>query len=228
MPKRIELFVWREVTTDDMPLFVRWRSVHGKRNLLPEALDFENRLSVRCGWPSCHASSCWALVITFHVRHSRGEMYNGYGRLCVCVSVSHAAQNWWLVMIVWDLVYSLSEPDFQVHFYRVRVRVSHTVGHAGSATCIVHADMTLTRSKVKIKVTGLLKFRYTENCTFLVLSPPPFWRVSKLMVDYDSIEPSLQLFGARFVNFSPSWRSRDFQVREMLKSTRFCLRAAWG
>ena len=33
------------------------------------------------------------------------------------------------------------------------------VGHAGSATGTVHADMTLTRSKVKVKLTGLLNFR---------------------------------------------------------------------
>jgi len=33
------------------------------------------------------------------------------------------------------------------------------VGLAGSTTGIVHADMTLTRSKVKVKVTGLLNFR---------------------------------------------------------------------
>ena len=26
------------------------------------------------------------------------------------------AQNWWLVVIVWDLVYSLSEPDFRLSF----------------------------------------------------------------------------------------------------------------
>jgi len=32
------------------------------------------------------------------------------------------------------------------------------VGHADSATGIVHADMTLTRSKVKVKVSGLLNF----------------------------------------------------------------------
>jgi len=31
------------------------------------------------------------------------------------------------------------------------------VGHAASPTAIVHADMTLTRSKVK--VTGVLNFR---------------------------------------------------------------------
>ena len=33
------------------------------------------------------------------------------------------------------------------------------VGHAGSPTRIVHIAMTLTRSKVKVKVMGLLKFR---------------------------------------------------------------------
>jgi len=32
------------------------------------------------------------------------------------------------------------------------------VGHADSATGIVHADMTLSRSKVKVKVTGLSNF----------------------------------------------------------------------
>ena len=32
------------------------------------------------------------------------------------------------------------------------------VEHAGSPTGIMHADMTLTRSKVKVKVTGLLNF----------------------------------------------------------------------
>jgi len=33
------------------------------------------------------------------------------------------------------------------------------VGHAGSTTGIVHADVTLTRSKVKVTVTGILSFR---------------------------------------------------------------------
>ena len=36
---------------------------------------------------------------------------------------------------------------------------SQMVGHAGSSTGIVHVDMTMTRSKVKVKVTGLLNFR---------------------------------------------------------------------
>ena len=34
---------------------------------------------------------------------------------------------------------------------------SQTVGHAGSTTGIVHADMTLTRSKVKVEVFELPK-----------------------------------------------------------------------
>jgi len=33
------------------------------------------------------------------------------------------------------------------------------VGHAGSLTRIMHANMILTRSKVKVKLTELLKFR---------------------------------------------------------------------
>jgi len=33
------------------------------------------------------------------------------------------------------------------------------VRHVGNPTCVVHADMTLIQSKVKIKVTGFLTFR---------------------------------------------------------------------
>jgi len=29
---------------------------------------------------------------------------------------SRGAQNWWLVVIVWDLLYSLPEPDFRISF----------------------------------------------------------------------------------------------------------------
>jgi len=41
----------------------------------------------------------------------------------------------------------------------------HKVWRAGSSTCIVYADMTLTRSKVKLKVTGLLNFRKLSKIT---------------------------------------------------------------
>jgi len=54
---------------------------------------------------------------------------------------------------------------------------------------------------------------------------------SKLMVDHDKTGPSLQLFGTRFLNFSTSWWSRDFEVHEMLispESTAFYLCSGWG
>ena len=42
---------------------------------------------------------------------------------------------------------------------------SHMFGHTGSPTCTVYVGMTLTRSKVKVKVTGLLNFRkLAEPC----------------------------------------------------------------
>ena len=61
---------------------------------------------------------------------------------------------------------------------------SQMVGYAGSPIGIVHADLTLTRSKVKIKVTGLLNFRKLwlwlqvrrkKPCVLasMTVSPPP-------------------------------------------------------
>jgi len=46
--------------------------------------------------------------------------------------------------------------NFKEPYFRIAWGYSHMVGHVGSPTCIVHADMTLTWSKVK--VTGLLNF----------------------------------------------------------------------
>jgi len=46
---------------------------------------------------------------------------------------------------------------FKLLYFSSAWRHSQMVGHPGSPTGIVHADMTLTRSKVK--VTGLLNFR---------------------------------------------------------------------
>ena len=68
-------------------------------------------------------------------------------------------------------------------------------GHAGSPIGIVHADMTLTRCKVKVKVTGLLKFRKLHFSRSI--SAISAWS-TKVMVDHDSPGPSLQLFGANF------------------------------
>jgi len=48
------------------------------------------------------------------------------------------------------------------------------VGHAGSPTGIVHANATLNRSKVKVKVTGLLNFRQLEKpCMLAAMTAAP-------------------------------------------------------
>jgi len=86
-------------------------------------------------------------------------------------------------MILLDLVYSLSEPDFRVSFKKAitwlqisrnvditrisnghisvlhEAIYSYMVEHVGSTTCAVQIDVTLTRSKVKVEVMGLLTFR---------------------------------------------------------------------
>jgi len=83
---------------------------------------------------------------------------------------SRAAQSWWLIMVVWDLIYSFSKPHFRISFYEnyhessnfAQCRYfttfkwpyfcsawncSQMVGRDGSHhTDIVHIDMTVTRS----------------------------------------------------------------------------------
>jgi len=55
------------------------------------------------------------------------------------------------------------------------------IGHAGCPTGIVHADMTLIRSKVKVKVkvTGRLNFRQlAKPCMLMAMTAAPcgaFW-----------------------------------------------------
>jgi len=38
-------------------------------------------------WRQIDAYMSASIVITFHVRRSRGEMHSGHGRLCVCLSI---------------------------------------------------------------------------------------------------------------------------------------------
>jgi len=53
------------------------------------------------------------------------------------------------------------------------------VGHTGSTTGIVHADMILTRSKVKVKVTGLLNFpKLAKPCMLAAMNVSPLPRLS--------------------------------------------------
>jgi len=48
------------------------------------------------------------------------------------------------------------------------------VGYAGSPTYIAYVDMTLTRSKVKVKVTGLLNFRQlAKSCMLAAMTAAP-------------------------------------------------------
>jgi len=50
------------------------------------------------------------------------------------------------------------------------------VGQAGSPTRTVYGDVTLTRSKVKVKVTGLLNFRQLAKPLMLAaMTAAPLW-----------------------------------------------------
>ena len=85
------------------------------------------------------------------------------------------------------------------------------VGRAGNGMCTVDADITLT--KVKVKIAVLLN---SENCRKLnfsrsISSAILAWS-SKLMVDYDNMGLSLQLIGARFLNFRLRKLSLNFKL----------------
>ena len=111
---------------------------------------------------------------------------------------SRGAQNWWFIMLVRDLVYSLSESDFRISFSE-RYHVS-----SNSAECLYHTNFKSPSNNhlsVLLEATaiwsGMLAVLYvlrilmwpwpdprsrsltswsSENCTFLRLSPPLFWR----------------------------------------------------
>jgi len=73
--------------------------------------------------------------------------------------------------------------------------------------------MTSTRSKVKVKVTELLKFRKLHPSR--PISSAIFVWSSKLTVVGDSMGSGLQLVGARFLNFLLRKLSREFKLRRM-------------
>ena len=87
------------------------------------------------------------------------------------------------------------------------------VGQAGSPTRLMYADMILTRSKVKVKVTKDLNFRKLPvSAHFRSISSAPFAWNSKLMAADDSMGPALQLFQDRFSNFLLGKLSREFKL----------------
>jgi len=68
--------------------------------------------------------------------------------------------------------------DIQIStYFGTGWRYSHMVGYAGSPTYTVYVDVTLTRSKVKVKVTGLLNFRQLAKPCMLaaMTAAPAFW-----------------------------------------------------
>jgi len=52
------------------------------------------------------------------------------------------------------------------------------VGHAGSTTGIVHADVTLTRSKVKLKVAASELRKLTRPCMLAAMTISPLTGLS--------------------------------------------------
>ena len=82
------------------------------------------------------------------------------------------------------------------------------VGYAGSPTYTVYVDVTLTRSKVKVKVTGLLNFRQlAKPCMLAAMTAAPlpyflvdfsFFVTLFLLSSVRQIKLAVrQLFGAR-------------------------------
>jgi len=67
------------------------------------------------------------------------------------------------------------------------------VGRAGSPTGIVHADVTLTRSKVKVKVTGLLNFRQLAKPRMLAaMTVSPFCGFSRILLLLEWLQRKLR------------------------------------
>ena len=63
---------------------------------------------------------------------------------------------------------------FKWPYFSTAYCYSHAVGPAGSPTCTVYVDVTLTRSKVKVKVTGLLNFRQLPKpCMLAAMTAAP-------------------------------------------------------
>jgi len=77
----------------------------------------------------------------------------------------------------------------------------------------MHASMTSTRSKVKVKVMELVKLRkshFSRSISYAIFA----WS-SKVTVDSDSMGPVLQLVWARLWNFLLEKLSWEFRLRRM-------------
>ena len=65
---------------------------------------------------------------------------------------------------------------FKWPYFSTAYCYSHVVGPAGSPKCTVYVDVTLTRSKVKVKVTGLLNVRQlAKPCMLAAMTAAPLF-----------------------------------------------------
>jgi len=76
------------------------------------------------------------------------------------------------------------------------------VGYAGSPTRTVYVGVTLTRSKVKVNVTGLLNFRQlAKPCMLAAMSAAPlrgFLTVIVILLEYCTVVIGLSKFKFKF------------------------------
>jgi len=88
------------------------------------------------------------------------------------------------------------------------------VRYFGSPARIVHVGTTLTRSKVKAKVMGLLAFRKLPKMalSISIYSAILAWS-SKLIVVGDSMAPNILHVSAQFSNFLTGKLLREFELR---------------
>jgi len=63
---------------------------------------------------------------------------------------------------------------FKWPYFSTAYSYSHVVGPTGSPACTVYVDVTLTRSNVKVKVTGLLNVRQLPKpCMLAAMTAAP-------------------------------------------------------
>jgi len=91
---------------------------------------------------------------------------------------------------------------------------SHMVWHAGSPTRIACVDVTLTGSNVKVKVTDHLNFRQLPITAHFYVYLLRDFRLELRTVS-DSMEPDLQLVGARFSNLLLGKLWQEFKLHRM-------------
>jgi len=93
-----------------------------------------------------------------------------------------------------NLLRCVHPSDHTSTFHKDFFQFQYLIWCVGKSRPDMSTSMTLTESKVNIKVTGLLKFRTLQFSRSI--SSAIFAWSSKLMADHHSMGPSLQLAGA--------------------------------